>query len=257
MKQKTGRHIEQNAVDYLLTGKAFCGHCGSAMIGDSGTSQTGARHYYYSCQSHKARKGCPKKSMQKDFLEAAVVDFVLDHVLSDDQIEKTADAVMALQAEELKSSPLAAMEAERQEVLKQIDNINNAIAAGVWSSSTVQKLRDLEASAESLRISCDTLRFSQAQLMDRDRVIFFLHQFTQGDRSDPLLRRHIIDTFVNAVYVFDDHLKLVINNVEGNQRFPLEAIPDSSDNDNFSVQNRKHQFPVFSFLSLTAYQQKQ
>ncbi len=240
MKQKTGRHIEQNAVDYLLTGKAFCGHCGSAMIGDSGTSQTGARHYYYSCQSHKARKGCPKKSMQKDFLEAAVVDFVLDHVLSDDQIEKTADAVMALQAEELKSSPLAAMEAERQEVLKQIDNINNAIAAGVWSSSTVQKLRDLEASAENLRISCDTLRFSQAQLMDRDRVIFFLHQFTQGDRSDPLLRRHIIDTFVNAVYVFDDHLKLVINNVEGNQRFPLEAIPDSSDNDNFSVPTVSH-----------------
>ena len=230
MKQKTGRHIEQGAVDYLLTGKAFCGHCGSAMIGDSGTSKTGARHYYYTCQAHKARKGCTKKSLQKDYLEGAVVDYVLDYVLSDPQIEKTADAVMALQAEELKSSPLAAMEAERTEVLKQIDNINNAIAAGVWSSSTVAKLRELEATAENLRISCDTLRFSQSQLMDRDRVIFFLKQFTKGDRQDPLLRRHIIETFINAVYVFDDHLKLVINNCEGNQRYPLEALPESSDN---------------------------
>ena len=233
MKQKTGRHIERGAGDYLPTGKAFCCHCASAMIGDSGTSKTGARHYYYTCQAHKARKGCTKKSLQKDYLEGAVVDFVLDYVLSDDQIEKTADAVMALQQEELKSSPLAAMESERQEVLKQIDNINNAIAAGVWSTSTVTKLHELEASAETLRISCETLRFSQSQLMDRDRVIFFLHQFTKGDRQDPTLRRHIIETFINAVYVFDDHLKIVINNVEGNQRYPLEALPgglESSDN---------------------------
>ena len=122
------------------------------------------------------------------------------------------------------------MEAERKEVLTQIDNINNAIAAGIWSTSTVTKLRELEASAETLQVSIDTLRFSQAQLIDRDRVIFFLRRFTKGDRNDPLLRRHIIETFVNSVYVFDDHLKLVINNIEGNQRVPLEALPsDCSD----------------------------
>ena len=28
MKRKTARHIEQGSVDYLLTGKAFCGHIG-------------------------------------------------------------------------------------------------------------------------------------------------------------------------------------------------------------------------------------
>lgn len=229
MKRKTARHIEQCNVDYLLTGKAFCGHCTAAMIGDSGTSKDGTRHHYYTCQSRKARKSCDKKSVQKDRLESAVVDFVLDHVLSDPQIEKTADAVMALQAEELKSSPLAAMESEYAEINKQIENINNAIAAGVWSSSTVTKLKELESSAETLRVSCETLRFSQSQLMDRDRVLFFLRRFTKGDRSDPLLRRHVIETFVNAVYVFDDHLKLVINNCEGNERIPLRDLPECSD----------------------------
>ena len=135
---------------------------------------------------------------------------------------------MELQAEELRHSPLSSMEAERKEVLTQIDNLNNAIAAGIWSSSTVTKLRELEASAETLQVSIDTLRFSQSQLIDRDRVIFFLRRFTKGDRADPLLRRHIIETFVNSVYVFDDHLKLVVNNVEGNQRFPLESLPNDS-----------------------------
>ena len=226
MKKKTARHVEQGAVDYLLTGKAFCGHCGAAMIGDSGTSKDGTRHYYYTCQARKARKGCAKKSVTKDYLESTVISFVLDHVLSEDHIESLADAVMALQEEEMKSSPLAAMEAEYAETKKKIDNINDAIAAGIWNSSTSARLKVLEDAAETLRVSVETLRYSQSQLLSRDRVLFFLRRFTKGNRNDPMLRRSIIETFINAVYVFDDHLDLVINNCEGNQRFPLESLPD-------------------------------
>ena len=225
MKRKTARHVEQGAVDYLLTGKAFCGHCGAAMIGDSGTSKDGTKHYYYTCQSRKSRKGCTKKSLTKDYLESFVIDLVLDHVLSGDQMEKTADAILRIQEEEMKSSPLSAMEAEYADTLRQIDNINNAIANGIWNSSTSAKLKTLEDAAETLRVSVETLRYSQSQLLDRDRVLFFLHRFTKGDRNDPLFRRHIIETFVNAVYVFDDHLDLVTNNREGNQRFPLSDLP--------------------------------
>ena len=240
LKKKTSRHVDQGAVDYLLTGKAFCGHCGAAMIGDSGTSKSGTRHLYYSCQAHKARKGCDKKSVRKDWLEDTVIDFVLDHVLSDEHIEKTAYAVLALQQEEMKHSPLAAMEAEHAETLKKIRNINEAIAAGIWNSSTSAMLKDLEDNAESLRVSIETLKYSQSQLLDKDRIIFFLHQFTQGDRSDPALRRHIIETFVNAIYLFDDHLKIVTNNCEGNQRVPLEALPPCSDNDKNGVPTVSH-----------------
>ena len=225
MKKKTARHVEQGATDYLLTGKAFCGQCGAAFVGDSGTSKTCKRHYYYSCINRKHRKSCDKKSVSKSVLEETVISFILDHVLSDDQINRTADAVMALQAEELKSSPLAAMESEYRDIIRKIDNINNAIAAGIWNTSTSAKLQSLEDSAENLRVSIETLKYSQSQLLDRDRVLFFLHQFTKRDRSDPLLRQHIIDTFVNAVYVYDDHLTVVINNGDGNQRVPLSDLP--------------------------------
>ena len=225
MKKKTTRHVEQGVTDYLLSGKAFCGKCGASFVGDSGTSKTGKRHYYYSCINRKHRKSCDKKSVSKDVLEDTVISFVLDHVLSDDQINKTADAVMALQAEELKSSPLTAMEAEYRDITRQIDNINNAIAAGIWNKSTAAKLQSLEDSAENLRVSIEALKYSQAQLLDRDRVLFFLRQFTKRDRSDPLLRQHIIETFVNAVYVYDDYLTVVINNGDGNQRVPLSDLP--------------------------------
>lgn len=241
MKAKTARHVEQGAVDYLLTGKAFCGLCGASMVGDSGTSKTGVRHYYYSCIERKRRTGCTKKSVRKDVLENLVISFVLDQVLCDDEIGRIADAVMALQAEEMKRSPLAAMEAEYAETKKKIDNVNNAIAAGIWNASTSVMLKELEDTAESLRASIEPLKYSMSQLMDRDRVLFFLHRFTSGDRNDPLLRRSIIDTFVNAVYVYDDHLRIVINNVEGNRRIPLSDLPpECSDSDNSGLPEVLH-----------------
>ena len=49
--------------------------------------------------------------------------------------------------------------------------------------------------------------------------------------DDPLLRRHIIETFINAVYVFEDHLDIVTNNCEGNHRFPLADLPAEPDPD--------------------------
>ena len=251
MKKKTARHVEQGAVDYLLTGKAYCGLCGCSMVGDSGTSKTGARHYYYSCYHRKHDKACLKKSVQKDYLEDTVISFVLDYVLSDHEIDRIADAVLALQAEEAKTSPLSAMEAEHREITKKIDNINNAIAAGIWNSSTSIKLKELEDASESLRVSIETLRYSQSQLLDRDRVLFFLHRFTTGDRNDPLLRRSIIETFINSVYVYDDHLKIVINNVEGNQKIPLADLPgESSDNDNSGLPNVTHPNPRITIYQI-------
>lgn len=244
MKKKTARHVEQGVTDYLLTGKAFCGLCGCSMVGDSGTSKLGNRYYYYSCLHRKRDHACTKKSVSKDFLEDTVVSFVLDHVLSDAEIGKIADAVMALQAEELKRSPLAAMEAEHREITKKISNIVDAISEGIWTSATQGRLKELEAEAETLRVSIETLRYSQAQLIDRDRVLFFLHRFTAGDRNDPLLRRSIIETFINSVYVYDDHLKIVINNVEGNERIPFSDLPpECSESDNSGLPTVSHPNP--------------
>ena len=231
MKKKTARHIEQGAIDFLLTGKAFCGHCGAAMIGDSGTSKDGTRHYYYTCQARKSRKGCRKKAIKKEYLERRVIDFVLDDVLSDSSIDEIISVIIKKQEESLQSSPLASIESEYRETLRQIDNINNAIAAGIWNSSTSAKLKSLEDSAEDLRVSMEMMRFSQAQLLDHDRVEFFLRRFAKGNRDDPRFCRQMIEMFVNAVYVFDDHLDIVTNNCEGNQRFPLEDLPDFPDPD--------------------------
>ena len=43
------------------------------MFGESGTSATGRTYYYYKCANVKRRKGCNKKTVQKDWLEDLVV----------------------------------------------------------------------------------------------------------------------------------------------------------------------------------------
>jgi len=54
---------------YLLSLKLYCGLCGAFMIGESGTSHTGKIHQYYKCSTAKHKKSCPKKTVQKGWIE--------------------------------------------------------------------------------------------------------------------------------------------------------------------------------------------
>ena len=228
MKQKTGKHHENSPAEYLLTGKAFCGHCGSPMVGDCGTGKSGTVHYYYSCQSHKRRTGCAKKSLRKNDLEDKVISFLLDHCLTGEEAEKIADAVVSAEKAKAQSSPLESMRAELRSTDKKIANINNAIAEGIWASSTKVQLESLEETAKSLRESIAFLEYAHGQMIDRKRVLFFLERFRKLDRHSLADQRFLIRTFLNSVYVFDDHLKICINAVEGCLTVPLQDLPDVS-----------------------------
>jgi len=77
-------------VEYLLTGKLYCGHCKSAMTGSSGTGKSGNMYYYYRCHKQAVEKTCNKKAVPKDSIEQLVVRAVKDYVLQDEVIEKIA-----------------------------------------------------------------------------------------------------------------------------------------------------------------------
>lgn len=70
------------------------------MIGESGTSHTGDKHYYYKCAGAKRKLGCKKKSVKKDFIERAAVILTVNRILRDEEISRIADSILALQAGE-------------------------------------------------------------------------------------------------------------------------------------------------------------
>ena len=235
MRTKTARHVEQRTTDFLLTGKAFCGHCGKAMIGDSGTSRTGTTHYYYTCQGHKSRSGCDKKNVRKDVLESKVIDFILSTCFTEPEMNRIADAIMQEMNERKKKSPLAGMEQELADVEKKIANTNKAIAAGIFGDSTLVMLQDLEETAKDLRANVAMLRFEETRMVERDFIIYNLRRFAQLNPDIPDNRRKLINTFLNSVYVYDDQLKIIINCIEGSTTIPIDpAILESLGSDNLA-----------------------
>jgi hypothetical protein len=73
LKRKGAKAMAKAKVDYLLTGKAFCGLCGGGFIGVSGTSRTNDKHTYYMCIERNKRKSCTKSNEQKEHLENEVI----------------------------------------------------------------------------------------------------------------------------------------------------------------------------------------
>lgn len=210
--ETVGRRLSKNAeapargkakVDYLLSGKLFCGHCGASMNGESGTSKTGAIHNYYTCYSRKRRKGCDKKPLKKEWIEFIVAQDAME-LLTNDVIEEMADMAIAQSDQDLKENTrIPELTARQQEVEQAISNIAKAIEKGVASDTLLDRLTQLEKDKKDI-IKQLAEEEKYIYRIDRDQIIFWLTKFKDGDIEDEEFRRHIIDLMVNSVTVWDE-----------------------------------------------------
>ena len=191
--------------EYLLSGKIFCGTCGSPMIGMSGTSKTGEIYRYYAC-GKKRRSGaaaCPKTAEKKEDIEAMVLAYICDKVLTDDVIHELAERCYAQLDEECADkSRLAIYEQRLNDTDIKIGNILKAIEAGIFTPATKDRLEALEAERSELecQVVAERLKkpeFSQAQ------IEFWLQSFKSGNVQDPDYQKAVIGSLLNAVYIFD------------------------------------------------------
>lgn len=203
-----GRHHDGG--DYLLTGKLKCAHCGSYMVGFSGTAKNGESHYYYGCQKRRRERACKKANVPREWIENVVVKAALDYVLRPDVMEWITDSVMEYQEREAASSQLAALTAELEENQKATDNVMKAIEAGIITATTKQRLLDLETKAKDLKRAIKLEKLSHVRL-EREQILYWLEQFQGGSLQSQEFRRKVIDTFVSVVYLSDDHLRIAFN----------------------------------------------
>lgn len=208
-KNPVGRKL--NCSEYLLTGKIFCGHCQEPMVGVSGTGKHGELHYYYTCQGKRKKKNsCLKKNVQRDWIEKKVVDVTMQYALSDDVIEDVLQGYEALMESIRIDSPLTSMQKELEETQKAISNLMRAIEQGIITETTKDRLLELEENKKQLE---NLIRIEQT--MERDfspeQVRFYFEQFQKGNKENREFQRELIRVFVQAVYLFDDHMTIVFN----------------------------------------------
>ena len=210
---------------YLLTTKLFCGECGKMMTGESGTSGTNGRIYrYYKCYGARQKNKCKQKPVKKEWIEDIVIRQTMAVVMNGPLMERITDRLLELQGEE--SYDLKLLDQQLKHTEKGIENMLDAIQQGIITASTKQRLSALEEEKARLEQSIIEVKI-QNPALNREQIAFFLDQFKHTDTKDEDQRQRLIDSFVNAVYVFDDKIILVFNYKNGTKTIGLDTVKSS------------------------------
>ena len=179
---------------------------------------------YYKCGGAKRRLGCKRKPLKKYWIERVAVVTTVQRVLRDEEINRIADAIIDLQNREDTSIP-----AMRQQ-LKACENMLNAIQMGILPPSTKTRLEELESKRESLKVSILQAELEKPKYT-KEQIVSWINRFKYGNVDDIEYQRQIIDTFINAIYVYDDKLVFTYNFKDGTETVPLKAVEDAFGSD--------------------------
>ncbi|WP_370684154.1 recombinase zinc beta ribbon domain-containing protein [Faecalibacterium duncaniae] len=226
-KKAPARHKAEES--YLLTTKLYCGKCGALMFGESGVSHTGKMYTYYKCAAAKKKKTCDKKAVRKQWLEDLVVNETMKLVEDDASMNAIIAKVMELQNQE--STDLPIYEKQLKETEVGITNMLNAIQMGILTSSTKERLEALEEQRKELQARIAEERLAKPK-MKEEFVRFWLLRFRKLDMTQSEQRQALVDTFINAIYLYDDKVLITFNYKEGTETVAFgEAVKAEKSSD--------------------------
>jgi len=231
-KNPQGRHRVNG--DYLLTGKLFCGHCKSPMTGISGTSRSGNLHYYYVCQKRRTEKTCEKKNLRRDDIELQVAKAIKRRTLDDDTINWIADSVVEYSQHQESASGIGLLEDQLKDTQRSIKNLIAAIEQGIITPTTKARLMELEKEQSDIDRKI-TMAKADVIPVNRDQLVGWLKKLQAGDVHDKKYQAELFDTFLIAVYVYDnpdgqDYMKVVFNYAGSKNTVEIPLDPSVIDN---------------------------
>ena len=168
------------------------------------------------CANVKRRKGCNKKTVQKDWLEDLVVRETMKLIQDDAVIDKIVQLVMDVQNQENTTIPL--LEKQLREVNKKLDNLMKAIEDGLYTRTTKERL---EAQKDELTTKIADEKLKKPSF-NEDFIRFWLMKFGKFDISQKKQRKALIEIFVNAIFLYDDRMLITFNYKDGTQTVRFE-----------------------------------
>ena len=227
-KVKHAPAVKKARQEYLLQGKAFCGHCGARLVGDGGTGKLGKVYYYYACGKRKKHHTCDKMNEKKDFLEWYVVEQTVEYVLTPERIDNIAASVVAEYEKEFSSSRIKKLERDVNKIDIEVENLIDILAKGEKKSSgrILEKIDVLETKKADIELNLTTLRIATGRRFTKEDVIKWLKSFCRGDELDIDFQRRIIDLLINSIYLYDDKLVIYYNISGGKQITYIEMCND-------------------------------
>lgn len=190
--------------EFLLKGKAFCGHCGYALVPDSGTSKSGKVHYYYKCNGKKQLHICEKKNELKEQIEDLVINDAVN-LLTDERIKEIANLAVAEYEKAESTAEVNYVESQIRSVDQKIDNLVDAIANGLMSEAVGTRLKAAEKEKADLEAYLDQLTRDRF-VVTYEHVTYYLQKMRDA-LTEPDFAKRLIETFVERVELFDSDEK--------------------------------------------------
>lgn len=204
---------------------------------------------YYKCAAAKKKKTCDKKAVRKQWLEDLVVNETMKLVEDDASMNAIIAKVMELQNQE--STDLPIYEKQLKETELGITNMLNAIQMGILTSSTKERLEALEDQRKELQARIAEERLAKPK-MKEEFVRFWLLRFRKLDMTQPEQRQALVDTFINAIYLYDDKVLITFNYKEGTETVAFGEAVKAEKSSGMSAQgapNFERQIVRFDVLS--------
>ena len=229
-KNRAAPSSKWSVEEYVLTGKVFCGTCGHVMTGESGTGKAGKKYSYYKCLGNKRRKTCDRKAVPRDRLEDLVIRTTMSILRSEGIMGQIVDAVWDYYCKEDETkNRLEAVRIEMESVEKAKANLIRAVEQGMPYGAVKDRLESLEAQREALESARTQIVLDGEKSLSRDQVEFFLWSIASMDFRDARAERRLVQTFINAVYVFDDHIRICYNFGGREDTIPLDECTGGED----------------------------
>lgn len=196
--QRANGLTPEEAPRFWLTGKLYCGKCGTPMQGCSGTSShKGAKHYYYACGAARKKK-CLLKYVKKDKIEA-IACFMLSECLKDTELlaSLAVDVAAYYQKEHEDKGYIEGLKTERAETEKALNNLVRAIEQGIFSETTQTRLLELESRKKALTEAIEAEEIKRAVTKNEISIQHFFDEYKNADLNDPTVRDYLLDYFVD------------------------------------------------------------
>lgn len=138
---------------------------------------------------------------------------------------------MELQDRENTNLPL--YEKQLRDAESGIQNMLNAIQAGILTSSTKERLEQLEETKRELEARIAEEKLAKPKIKE-EFIRFWLMRFRKLDMSLKDQRQALVDTFINSIYLYDDKVLITFNYKEGTQTITFEEAAQAASKENGS-----------------------
>lgn len=209
---------QKGKLEYLLTGKLFCGHCGTEMVSDGGVNHQGVAHHYYACKKKK-KALCDKRREKKDNIELYVVECVRDFLSDKKKVEVATNDVLAYYEKRTDTKALKSVQTKIANAKKEIEELADSFVKAknkLLQDTIEKKMEEYEILLNDLTYQEVQLKLERGYKITKQDIIEFVAEILKGDPNDKAYQKKVIDNLVSRVFVTDDDTVVYLNIKAGN-----------------------------------------